>query len=97
MKIPCNFLAMDAILKQLNVLETRVSSIESNANLGKPVKEKNVASCPIPKKAEPKPAADDEDDDVDLFGSDSDEENEAAAKVREERLAAYAAKKAKSK
>ncbi|XP_050299869.1 elongation factor 1-beta'-like [Anthonomus grandis grandis] len=39
------------------------------------------------------PAADD-DDDVDLFGSD-DEEDAEAAKIREERLAAYAAKKSK--
>ena len=39
-------------------------------------------------------AADDEDDDVDLFGSD-DEEDAEAARVREERLAAYAAKKDK--
>merc|ERR1712088_314780 len=39
-------------------------------------------------------AADDEDDDVDLFGSD-DEEDTEAARVREERLAAYAAKKDK--
>merc|ERR1712203_43525 len=39
-------------------------------------------------------ADDDDDDDVDLFGSDDDEEEDAeAAKVREERLAAYAAKK----
>jgi len=40
--------------------------------------------------------ADDDDDDVDLFGSDDEEEESAEAKrVREERLAAYAAKKAK--
>ncbi|GLV43193.1 eukaryotic translation elongation factor 1 beta [Carabus blaptoides fortunei] len=40
-----------------------------------------------------KPAAkDDDDDDVDLFGSDEEEDAEAA-KVREERLKAYAAKK----
>lgn len=40
----------------------------------------------------------DEDDEVDLFGSDSDEEaDEAADKVRQERLAAYEAKKSKSK
>lgn len=56
----------------------------------------NIASCPIPKKPEPKIETD-EDDGVDLFGSDSDEDDKAAAKVREERLAAYAAKKAKSK
>ena len=37
----------------------------------------------------------DDDDDVDLFGSD--EEDEDAAKVREERLKMYAAKKSNSK
>ncbi|KAK0179566.1 hypothetical protein PV327_005307 [Microctonus hyperodae] len=36
-----------------------------------------------------------DDDDVDLFGSDSEDEDDAAAKIREERLAAYAAKKSK--
>ncbi|XP_030388597.1 probable elongation factor 1-beta [Scaptodrosophila lebanonensis] len=40
-----------------------------------------------------KPAADD-DDDVDLFGSDEEEDAEAE-RIREERLAAYAAKKSK--
>ena len=39
--------------------------------------------------------ADDEEEDVDLFGSDDEEEDADAARVREERLAAYAAKKAK--
>ncbi|XP_064100258.1 elongation factor 1-beta'-like [Macrobrachium nipponense] len=42
------------------------------------------------------PAADedeDEDEDVDLFGSDDEEEDAEAARIREERLAAYAAKK----
>jgi len=34
-----------------------------------------------------------DDDDVDLFGSDEEEESEEAARVREERLKAYAAKK----
>uniref|UniRef100_A0A8D8A5Q7 Elongation factor 1-beta n=1 Tax=Culex pipiens TaxID=7175 RepID=A0A8D8A5Q7_CULPI len=38
--------------------------------------------------------ADEEDDDIDLFGSDE-EEDEEAAKIKEERLAAYNAKKAK--
>jgi len=40
-----------------------------------------------------KPAANDDDDDVDLFGSD--EEDADAAKVREQRLKEYAAKKEK--
>jgi len=38
---------------------------------------------------------DDDDDDVDLFGSDDEEENAEAARVREERLKAYAEKKSK--
>ena len=39
-------------------------------------------------------AEDEDDDDIDLFGSD-DEEDEEATRIKEERLAAYAAKKAK--
>jgi len=53
-------------------------------------------SCPM--KTAPtttaKPAADD-DDDVDLFGSDDEEEDAEAARIREERLKAYADKKQK--
>ena len=41
-------------------------------------------------------AQDDSDDGVDLFGSDDEEESAEAAKIREERLAAYNAKKSKS-
>merc|ERR1712110_813894 len=40
-------------------------------------------------------AAEEDDDDVDLFGSDDEEEDAEAAKVREQRLAAYAEKKSK--
>merc|ERR1712061_884079 len=47
-------------------------------------------------KKEATPASADDDDDVDLFGSDDEEEESAEAKrVREERLAAYHAKKSK--
>lgn len=52
----------------------------------------SAAAKSAPAKAA-KPA--DDDDDVDLFGSESDEEDEAAAKIREQRLAEYAAKKSK--
>lgn len=47
--------------------------------------------------SKPAAAADDDDDDVDLFGSgsDSDDEDEEKKRVREERLKAYAEKKAK--
>ena len=48
-------------------------------------------AVPAPAAPAAKPAADD-DDDVDLFGSDEEEDAEAA-KIREERLKAYAAKK----
>lgn len=50
-----------------------------------------VAKAPAPA------AAQDSDDGVDLFGSDDEEECAEAAKIREERLAAYNAKKSKSK
>merc|ERR1712168_1334142 len=51
----------------------------------------------VPAAAAAPAAADDEDDDddVDLFGSSDEEEDAEAARVREERLAAYAAKQAK--
>lgn len=49
-----------------------------------------VAATLNPAKA---PAAEEEEDDVDLFGSDEEEEDAEAVRVREERLAAYKAKK----
>lgn len=53
-----------------------------------------VASTSSAKSADAAPAAEDDDDEVDLFGSDDDEVDEAAEKLKQERLAAYAAKKA---
>ncbi|KAF7651552.1 hypothetical protein LDENG_00109310 [Lucifuga dentata] len=43
----------------------------------------------------PAAAKDDEDDDIDLFGSDDEEDSEEAAKLKEQRLAEYNAKKSK--
>ncbi|KAG0342782.1 Translation elongation factor 1 beta [Podila humilis] len=40
------------------------------------------------------PAAEDDDEDVDLFGSDDEEVDEEAEKIKQQRLAEYAAKKA---
>lgn len=53
-------------------------------------------ACPL-KTAAPttQSKADEEDDDVDLFASDDEEEDAEAARVREERLKAYAEKKSK--
>jgi len=55
---------------------------------------KTTSAAPPPKKAEPV-EEDDDDDEVDLFGSDDEEEDAEAARVREQRLAAYAEKKSK--
>jgi len=44
--------------------------------------------------AAPAAAAEDDDEDVDLFGSDDDEVDEEAEKLKQQRLAEYAAKKA---
>merc|ERR1712038_1314714 len=53
------------------------------------VKKALAAAPPPPAKEE----EDDDDDDVDLFGSSDEEEDAEAARIREERLAAYAKKK----
>lgn len=69
---------------RLKALEARLSTLSvSDA----------PAAAAAPKAAAA--AADDDDDDVDLFGSDDEEEDAEAAKVREQRLAEYAAKKSK--
>ncbi|XP_043287891.1 probable elongation factor 1-delta isoform X2 [Venturia canescens] len=80
-------------------------SIEELRELMKELKVKVDMSChpiaicppkpqdlPVCKPAEKKT---EEEDDVDLFGSDSEGEDAEAAKIREERLAAYNAKKSK--
>jgi len=70
-------------------LEGRVSQLEKSGS---------GSSAPAaPAKAAPVKEEEEEDEDVDLFGSDSEDEEESAEKVRvrEERLKAYAEKKAK--
>jgi len=58
--------------------------------------EKSGTSAAAPAKKEEVVAEEEDDDDVDLFGSDSDEEEDAdKVRIREERLKAYAEKKAK--
>ncbi len=72
----------------LQALEARLAKLEG----GKPAAAAPAAAAPAPAAA--KPAADD--DDFDLFGEDE-EEDEEIAKRNAERVAAYQAKKAKSK
>ncbi|XP_048731506.1 elongation factor 1-delta isoform X3 [Ostrea edulis] len=68
-------------------LENRVTKLEGGSSAPS-------AQAPASNKPAPAPAEDEEDDDdIDLFGSDEDDEE--ADRIRQERLAAYAAKKAK--
>lgn len=79
---------IDDLANQVKQLKDRVAKLEAAAFGGK------GTATPPPKSAgDAKKAAPADDDDVDLFGSD--EEDEDAAKVREQRLAEYAAKKSK--
>lgn len=76
-------------LRQLSVRQDeRIKSVESR--LGGSA----AATKPAPAAAAPQ-KVDDEDDGVDLFASDSEGEDDAAAELREKRLAEYAAKKSK--
>jgi len=67
-------------------LTKRLAALETSSG-------KTTTAAP-PKKSEPV-EDDDDDDEVDLFGSDDEEEDADAARVREQRLAAYADKKTK--
>jgi translation elongation factor EF-1beta len=76
---------LEQLQAQVNKLTERVTKLELGG-AGDAAK-KAPAAKPAPAKAE-------DDDDVDLFGSD-DEEDAEAAKIKEQRLAEYAAKKSK--
>nr|XP_031839441.1 elongation factor 1-delta-like isoform X1 [Nomia melanderi]XP_031839448.1 elongation factor 1-delta-like isoform X1 [Nomia melanderi] len=79
--------AVEELSSFIHKLENRVKDLEDKVN--QILKEK---SDPAPKETQEKA---DDDEDVDLFGSDSEGEDAEAARIREERLAAYAAKKSK--
>lgn len=85
--------------KYVNALRWYSHIASYGAEIAKFEGEKKEASFYGPEiKAAAVAAADDEDDDdIDLFGSDDEEEDAEAARIREERLAAYNAKKAASK
>jgi len=82
------------LLKKIELLETQVKQltqrVTSLETTGAPTK-----TAPPPAKVQESKKVED-DDDVDLFGSDDDEEDsEEAIRLKEERVAAYAAKKSK--
>jgi len=83
---------VEDLQNQVRQLTDRVGKLEVAANIKSPAAPtKASGDCVKEKKAAP---ADDEDD-VDLFGSDNEEEDAEAAKIKEQRLAEYAAKKSK--
>jgi len=81
MKMEATVLSVQA---RLDVLEAQLK----NVTLGSPLEEVVVEDKKVVVEEE-------EDDDVDLFGSDDEEEDAEAARIREERLKAYAEKKSK--
>lgn len=79
-------------LKEITeMLEKRVNDLERGKTLSMP----HVQICPSKPTTVRESKAKEDDEDIDLFGSDSEGEDAEATKIREERLAAYAAKKAK--
>jgi len=78
---------LEVLQAQVNKLTDRVSRLESRLTDGSP-----AAGGDAQKGKKAAPA---DDDDVDLFGSDDEEEDSEAAKIKAQRVAEYAAKKSK--
>ncbi|KAI8438495.1 hypothetical protein MSG28_010983 [Choristoneura fumiferana] len=79
-------------------LSNKVNSLEKeNSELKKTMDDLRKLVISLQARVEPAPKQDtqDSDDGVDLFGSDDEEESAEAARIREERLSAYNAKKSK--
>ncbi|XP_073925464.1 elongation factor 1-delta isoform X5 [Castor canadensis] len=81
-------------------LEARLSTLEKSSPTHRATAPQTQHVSPM-RQAEPPakkvatPAEDDEDNDIDLFGSEEEEEDKEAARLREERLRQYAEKKAR--
>ncbi|KAK0088585.1 hypothetical protein PV326_004788 [Microctonus aethiopoides] len=96
---------VEAENRELRTIVDRLSNSLSEVNeMVEKLSKMVIGSCPAtsdvacPAKPPVKQSThtkEEDDDDIDLFGSDSEGEDDAAAKIREERLAAYAAKKSK--
>ncbi|KAM6148245.1 elongation factor 1-delta isoform 2-T2 [Rhynchocyon petersi] len=81
-------------------LEARLSTLERSSPTHRATAPQTQHVSPMrqvepPAKKVATPAEDDEDNDIDLFGSDEEEEDKEAARLRAERLRQYAEKKAK--
>ncbi|XP_034937296.1 probable elongation factor 1-delta isoform X2 [Chelonus insularis] len=93
---------LEASLQKVNqnLAELLITVQKLQANQSCPPVTPHIAVCPAKPSAAEAPKDndnddDDDDDDVDLFGSDSEDEDAEAARIRKERLEAYAAKKSK--
>nr|XP_051697680.1 elongation factor 1-delta isoform X1 [Oryctolagus cuniculus] len=85
--------------RAVSKLEARLSALEKSSPTHRASAPQTQHVSPMrqvepPAKKAAAPAEDDEDDDIDLFGSDEEEDKEAA-RLREERLRQYAEKKAR--
>jgi len=78
---------VEDLQNQVRQLNDRVARLEVASNVKPP-----TAPAPVSAKGDNKK---EEDDEVDLFASDNEEEDEEASKIKEQRLAEYAAKKSK--
>ncbi|XP_039501943.1 probable elongation factor 1-delta isoform X1 [Drosophila santomea] len=81
---------VSSLSQLLSAVVKRLDTVEAQLKLTNGVSKQPEAAAKKPEASDK-----DDDDDVDLFGSESEEEDGEAARIREERLAAYAAKKAK--
>nr|AAH72139.1 LOC397892 protein [Xenopus laevis] len=90
----------------ISKLESRLSTLEKSSKSQKPAaasqpaievaaRVQKVQVTPAAKEENGTGEDDDDDDDIDLFGSDNEEEDAEAARIREERLKQYAEKKSK--
>ncbi|KAF3803583.1 Elongation factor 1-beta [Colletotrichum gloeosporioides] len=77
--------------KHISTYESEFATLPGDASKAYSVYGPEASELPVnPAKA---PAAEEDEDDVDLFGSDDEEEDAEAARIREERLAEYKKKK----
>jgi len=83
-----------ALQKTVSTMEKTILDLTKRLAALETSNKTTTKSASPPKNSEPADD-DDDDDEVDLFGSDDEEEDADAARVREERLKAYADKKAK--
>ncbi|KAM6148246.1 elongation factor 1-delta isoform 3-T3 [Rhynchocyon petersi] len=92
--------AVRDLQQALAKLEARLSTLERSSPTHRATAPQTQHVSPMrqvepPAKKVATPAEDDEDNDIDLFGSDEEEEDKEAARLRAERLRQYAEKKAK--